>query len=50
MVFQIGAAAILLLTAFSASAFNFSLADIEGSLDTSLSIGGRWRIESQDRE
>ncbi|MDD9893448.1 MAG: DUF1302 family protein [Gammaproteobacteria bacterium] len=50
MVFQIGAAAILLLTAFSASAFNFSLADIEGSLDTSLSIGGRWRIESQDRD
>jgi len=35
---------------FPAQAFQFYLGDIEGSLDTTLSVGASWRAEKRDKD
>jgi len=42
--------ALLLLTAGPAAAFQFSLGEVQGSLDTTVSYGLNWRVAEQDNE
>jgi hypothetical protein len=41
--------AITVLTADPASAFTFSSGELEGSLDTTISYGARWRVQDRDQ-
>ena len=41
--------AVTALTAGPAQAFTFSSGELEGSLDTTISYGARWRVEDRDQ-
>ena len=42
--------ALLLITAAPAAAFQFSLGDVQASLDTTLSYGLNWRVAERDKD